>query len=109
MSTTTATPAEPQYQLLRGQTWQDYKRALADRERSRRRYRITYDQGVLEIMPVGLPHERWKTRLASLIELFMMDRSIPYDSLGNWTFQREDLDRGLEPDVCYYIQHESDF
>ncbi len=107
MSTTTARPAEPQYQLLRGQTWQDYQRALADRERSGRRYRITYDRGVLEIMTVGAPHERWKSRLANLVELFMMERAIPFECLGNWTFQREDLDRGLEPDLCYYVQHEA--
>ena len=69
MSTTTAKPTEPQYLLLRDQKWQDYQRALADRERSGRRYRITYERGVLEIMPVGLPHERWKTRLANLVEL----------------------------------------
>ena len=27
-------------------------------------------------------------------------------SAGNMTFQREDLDRGLEPDDCYWIAHE---
>jgi hypothetical protein len=30
MSTVTA---EPEYRLLRGHTWQDYQRALAERER----------------------------------------------------------------------------
>jgi Uma2 family endonuclease len=99
--------AEPEYRLLRGQTWQDYQRALAEREQLGRRYRITYDRGVLEIMTVGAPHEQWKMRLANLLELFMMERAIPFDSLGNWTVQREDLDRGLEPDLCYYIQNEA--
>jgi len=107
MSTTTAKPADPQYQLLRGQTWQDYQRALADRERGGRRYRITYDRGVLEIMPVGAPHERRKKLLAMLVEAFMTETAVPFAALGNWTCQREDLDRGLEPDECYYVQNES--
>ena len=39
----------------------------------------------------------------------MMERAIPFDSLGNWTLQREDRDCGLEADDCYYIQHEAQF
>jgi Uma2 family endonuclease len=62
---------------------------------------------VLEIMMVGAPHERWKSRLANLVDLFMMERAIPFECLGNWTVQREDRDRGLEPDLCYYIQNEA--
>jgi Uma2 family endonuclease len=30
---------------------------------------------------------------------------IPLHSGGNTTFRREDLERGLEPDECYWIQH----
>ena len=45
--------------------------------------------------------------LAHLVDLFMMERAIPFECLGNWTVQREDLDRGIEPDLCYYIQNES--
>jgi len=36
-----------------------------------------------------------------------MERGIPIGSLGSTTFRRKDLAKGLEPDECYYIQHES--
>jgi Uma2 family endonuclease len=103
MSTTTA---EPEYRLLRGQTWQDYERALAERDRLGRRYRITYDRGVLEVMPNSAPHERWKKLIASLLETYCVAAGIPFAGLGQWTCRREDLDRGLDPDECYYVQHE---
>jgi Uma2 family endonuclease len=103
MSTTIA---EPEYRLLRGQTWPDYERALADRARQGRRYRITYDRGVLEIMPNAAPHERWKKLIAGLLEMYCVEAGVPFAGLGQWTCRREDLDRGLDPDECYYLQHE---
>src|SRR5205823_4987612 len=73
MSTVTA---EPEYRLLHGQTWQDYQRALAERERLGRRYRITYDQGLLEIMPISAPHGRWQYLIVSLLTTFAMAKGI---------------------------------
>ena len=35
-----------------------------------------------------------------------MELNIPIRSGKSTTFSREDLERGLEPDECYYIQHE---
>ncbi len=99
--------AEPDYRLLRGQTWQDYEHALAQRERQGRRYRITYDRGVLEVMPTSAAHERWKKLIASLLEMYCVVAGIPFAGLGQWTCRREDLDRGLDPDECYYVQNEA--
>jgi Uma2 family endonuclease len=98
--------ADPEYRLLRGQTWQDYERALAERDDQGRRYRITYDRGVLEIMPISAPHARWQSLIAGLLIAFAMAKKIPVASLGPWTCRREELDRGLEPDWSYYIQSE---
>src|SRR5579859_148126 len=72
-----------------------------------RRLRITYDRGKLEIMTVSPFHERSKTLLARLFEVLTEELNIPILGLGNLTCRREDLDRGLEPDECWYIQHES--
>src|SRR5207248_3152347 len=103
MSTNTA---EPEYRLLYGQTWQDYERALAERDRLGRRYRITYDRGVLEIMPNSAAHERWKKLIACLLEAYCVTAGIPFAGLGQWTCRREDLDRGVDPDECYYVGNE---
>jgi Uma2 family endonuclease len=103
---TTAT-AEPEYRLLHGQTWLDYQRALAERDRLGRRYRITYDRGVLELMPISAAHARWQFLLALLLGTFAAEKGIPFGGLGPYTCRREELDRGLEPDVCFYIEHEA--
>lgn len=93
-------------ELRTNQSWQDYERALAERDRLDRHYRITYDRGMLEIMPVGAPHERWKDLIGSLLTIFAVETGAPLTGVGNWTLRREMLSRGLEPDECYYIQNE---
>jgi Uma2 family endonuclease len=103
MSTMTV---ELEYRLLQGQSWQDYERVLAERDRLGRRYRISYDRGVLEIMSNSAAHERWKKLISSLLEAYCVAAGIPFAALGQWTFRREDLDRGLDPDECYYFRNE---
>lgn len=104
MSTTTA---EPVYRVLRGQTWADYEAALAERDRLGRRYRINYDRGVLEIMPVSQQHAQWQFLLILLVANFAAERGIPFEGLGPFTCAREEIDRGLEPDACFYVQNEA--
>lgn len=106
MSTTTSPALDPRFGVLRGQTWQDYDRALAERDRLGRRYRITYDRGVLEIMPISAPHAKWQAIITGLLMAFAMAKKIPVSGFGPLTCRREELDRGLEPDWCYYIQNE---
>src|SRR5437762_13654727 len=66
--------------------------------------RLTYDAGRLEIMsPSGL-HERVKKIAGRLIEAFGTESGIPVEGYGSWTLKREDLQKGLEPDECYYVQ-----
>jgi Uma2 family endonuclease len=48
-------------------------------------------------------HERYKSLLGRIIETITEELSIPIVAVGSTTFQREDLDRGLEADECFYI------
>src|SRR5581483_2123783 len=105
-TTTTPAPTEPWFGARYGQTWRDYDRALAERDRLGRRYRITYDRWVLEVMNVSAPHAKWQSLIAGLLIAFAMAKNIPVASLGPWTCRREELDRGLEPDWSYDIQNE---
>lgn len=91
--------------LLRNVDWQFYKTlrdGLGDRP-----IRITYDRGSIEMMTVSREHERNKSLIGRLIEEFTAALDIPLESAGSTTWRREDLDRGLEPDECYYILNES--
>jgi Uma2 family endonuclease len=82
-----------------------YERLLIERDKIRKDIRLTYDHGRLEIMTVSRTHERWKSVLARLLEMFAFALRIPLVSSGNLTIRRQDLARGLEPDVCYYVQN----
>jgi Uma2 family endonuclease len=93
-----------QHFLLRNVNWQIYKAisdALGDRP-----LRLTYDRGSLEFMTISPEHERYKKLLGRMVEALTLELNIPLLSLGSATCRREDIDRGLEPDECYYVQNE---
>src|SRR5215210_793634 len=71
-----------------------------------RRIRITYDRGNVELMTTSPLHEFSKTILARLIEILSYELDLDIRSGGSFTFKREDLDRGLEPDECYWFRNE---
>jgi Uma2 family endonuclease len=96
-------PGEPM--VLTNIPWAAYERLLVERDRLRSSVKLTYDRGRLEIMTVSRVHERWKGVLSRLIEALTFELRIPIVAGGNLTIRREDLERGLEPDECYYVQH----
>jgi Uma2 family endonuclease len=64
---------------------------------------LTYDRGDLELMSPSKSHERFKKVIARFIEAVTGELVIPCEAAGSTTWRRQDLDRGLEPDECYYI------
>jgi Uma2 family endonuclease len=68
--------------------------------------RLTFDNGELEIMSPLSIHERTKKILGGFIEVIALELNIPVARLGSTTFRRESLQKGTEPDECYYIQNE---
>lgn len=105
----TASRAEPLPQqrfVVRQSSWQTYQAVLKAFEDSP--VRVTFDRGALELMSPSGPHERLKKLLDRLISAAAEELEIPLRSQGSTTFSREELNRGLEPDECYYIEHEPD-
>jgi Uma2 family endonuclease len=90
--------------LLHGVTWETYERLVEEIHNPG--VRLTYDRGELEIMTVSHAHERWKKLLGRMIEAMTEELGIAIRSGGSATFKRRDLQRGLEPDECYWIQRE---
>jgi Uma2 family endonuclease len=72
-----------------------------------RRLRHTYDCGVLEIMSPLKRHDRSKKILARMIEAASLALDIDIQSIGSTTLRREEIEKGLEPDECYYVAHEA--
>ena len=65
--------------------------------------RLTYARGNVELMSPLIPHEGYCKRLARIVETIAEELEIPIRSARSTTLNREDLDRGLEPDESYYI------
>jgi len=91
--------------ILRGIHWDTYQNLVRDLE-SQPGMRLTYDDGILEILMPLPPHERYKRLLGRFVEVTTEELGIEICSLGSTTWTREDLRKGLEPDECYYIQNE---
>lgn len=101
---TVKTPAE-QRVVLHNIGWNTYERLLADHE-NYSAPRFTYDRGELEIMSPSPEHEAYNRSIALLVELLAAELGIDVYNLGSTTFRREDLERGFEPDSCFYIENE---
>ena len=69
--------------------------------------RLTYDRGELELMSPSSEHEWFKTLFGRMIEALTVELNVPIRSAGSTTFKKELLQRGLEPDECYYIRREA--
>lgn len=87
--------------LLRGVGWSGYESVLAvvgDRP-----VRLAYDRGDLELMSPSSDHERLKSLIGRFIEVVTEELDLPCEAAGSTTWRRADLDRGIEPDECYFI------
>lgn len=91
--------------ILSDVSWETYERLLED-HRDRRVPRFTYSRGELEIMSPSPEHEVAGHTLSLLVEILAEELYIDVYGLGSTTFNREDLERGFEPDSCFYIQNE---
>jgi Uma2 family endonuclease len=91
--------------VLRCVSWDTYERLLADDE-ERRVPRMTYDQGVLELVTPSTPREEDARVIEHLVYIVAAIMGVPIRSVGATTFRRRDLKRGVEPDASFYIQSE---
>lgn len=86
---------------LHGVPWRSYLDLRNSPETGRQP--MTYDRGELEIISLTWRHQRFVSVLGRLIDIWTEEQEIESASCGSMTMQREDLQRGFEPDRCYYI------
>lgn len=95
----------PDRVVLHNISWQSYQSLIRDFNQEPA-IRLTYDRGTLEIRRPSDPHATYKKLIGRLIEAATEELDLEIRSLGSRTCDRQDLESGLEPDQCYYIQHE---
>jgi len=90
-----------QRMLIEGVSWKDY--VLLREALDTPGLRMTYCEGMLELMSPSFGHEVDKTAIARLIEFYGFLRRLRLNGYGSTTFRREAKQRGAEPDECYCV------
>lgn len=107
MATTSAAPpaaprTEDQRVRLHDVSWADFERILQIRG-DQAGVRVTYLNGVLELMTPSVDHEGIKTTIARLLEAYAEEKGLPFNGFGSWTLKNALRTRALEPDECYSL------
>ncbi|MDJ0647354.1 MAG: Uma2 family endonuclease [Xenococcaceae cyanobacterium MO_188.B19] len=92
--------------LLENISWSEFEAILADLG-EKRSSRIAYDCGNLAIMTPLPEHEINKIYVSNFVEVLLEELDIEFCPLGSTTFKNQLMAKGIEPDNCFYIQHES--
>jgi Uma2 family endonuclease len=101
---TTSRVARSQRLVLYGVTWEEYTRMLLA-FMYRPGHRLTYDRGTLEIMSPRYEHEMDSALLGRIVVVLTEELNLPLEAGGSTTFRRRRMQRGLEPDRCWWIVH----
>lgn len=97
-----AARSEDQRVTLYDVSWADFELILQIRG-DRGGVRMTYLNGVLELMSPSVDHEGVKTTIARLLEAYAEERGLVFNGFGSWTLKKATRARALEPDECYSL------
>ncbi|HEV8604932.1 MAG TPA: Uma2 family endonuclease [Tepidisphaeraceae bacterium] len=93
---------EAQHFVLDNVSWDFYERLL--KEIGNRPIRVTFDNGMLEIMAPLSEHEIPRGFLGWMIKTLALLTNRPMISGGSTTFRRREKQKGLEPDDCFFFE-----
>jgi Uma2 family endonuclease len=93
--------------VMHGVPWSHYETQLALRGDASVP-RISYLDGVMELMSPSKHHERIKSYIGRLVEAFALEREIDLSPYGAWTLKAAPKRAGVEPDECYLIGPDQD-
>jgi Uma2 family endonuclease len=82
--------------------WEDYEKLLAMRGESSVP-RMTYLEGVVELMSPSRYHEIDKKQFARLLEAWSEAAGVQLEGYGSWTLKNKRQKRGAEADECYTV------
>jgi Uma2 family endonuclease len=89
-------------EVRREVTWADFEQLLADKgERSVPR--ITYLDGVLELVTPSRGHEKQASWIGRLVDVYAIERGIELSAFGHWTLKDQLRRAGAEADECYIL------
>lgn len=65
--------------------------------------RVTFLDGVLELMSPSFNHELVANSIGRLLETWSLDYDVELNALGSLTIKKSRKKAGVEPDKCYFI------
>lgn len=86
-------------------SWQQYEKLLESL--GERRLRHTFAEGSLEVVTPSYGHESSKSLVGGFVEMMCRHCRLPRRSAGSTTMKKQQWERGLEPDECFYIGKQS--
>ena len=89
--------------VLRGVSWNVYEQLIKDHE-DQSAPRFTYNKGNLEIYMPSQKHEKKAEFLGDIVKIIAEEREIETLSIRSTTFKKDDVEKGVEPDGCFYLQ-----
>ncbi|NJO93789.1 MAG: Uma2 family endonuclease [Hydrococcus sp. RM1_1_31] len=92
--------------LFHDVSWSEFENILAELGEYRAS-RLTYDNGVLEIVTPLSEHEDDKEILGDLLKALLEELNLEFRTLGSTTFKNQAMAKGIEPDQCFYIENEA--
>jgi len=90
--------------VLSGISWQTYRAMLSDMG-EHRAARIAYNQGTLTIKMLSELHELINSLLTRIVLAMAEEFDLDIVYMGSPTIERDHLEKGVEPDSCFYIQN----
>jgi len=85
--------------------WQGYETIL-EVLGDDRSARLTYDKGTLEITMPSEKHEAATIMIEQFIRNLVFELGMKVKTMGSTTLNYPELEKGSEPDNCYYIQNQ---
>jgi Uma2 family endonuclease len=92
--------------LLTDINWSMFENLLEELGESRAT-RLSYNDGMVEIMAPLAVHEDDKSIIGNFVEIILEEFDIEFRALGSTTFKNQNMAKAVEPDECFYIEHEA--
>jgi Uma2 family endonuclease len=90
--------------ILTDVIWSKFEEILQELG-EKRASKVAYFQNKLEIRMPLPEHEFDKEIIGDMVKILLEELEIDRECYGSTTFKRKDMEAGIEPDNCFYIQN----
>jgi len=84
--------------------WEEYERLHDQLPPDSKMVRISYGEGIMELMTYSTLHETYAGFISRMIGLLSLRLRIDIRFFGQATIKKSPKRKGLEPDGCFYVQ-----